>query len=179
MKKSNPPAVQLSLMVEPAVGKYLTHTHPGQYVVNVKHPLGSWIVNALAPKNTSNRVDMETVWFKERAEVLTYEFRFAMPLWYVSQMGTYIPVQKMVYFNRFVLNLMYAELMMNIVYHHGFRAEDMIQNCIVDFRSKYDIFEKEFPDERLRKKYLRLRKRYDPNQNFAAIFNPGELLWKI
>ncbi len=88
-------------------------------------------------------------------------------------------MQSTVYFNQFVLNMMYTELMMNIVYHHGFREEDMIQECIEDFRDKYNILEKEFPDERLRKKYLRLRKRYDPKQNFASVFNPGELLWKM
>ena len=174
----NTPTIMLSLMVEPAVGKYLEKTHPGVYVVNVKHPLGSWLVHALAPKTVVQRVDLGTQWFHERGDVLTYEFRFEMPSWYFKQIGTFIPVQKMVYFNRFVLNLMYTELMMNIAFHHGYRGEEkVIQEQIEKFRQKYDIFEKELPDERLRKKYLRLRHRY--GKNFLEKFTPGELLWRM
>jgi hypothetical protein len=179
-KISLPPMVQLSLMVEPAVGKYLKHTHPGDmYMVNVRHPLGSWIVNSLARKNTIQRVEVDTARFERYAAHLTHEFKFQMPNWYLEKMGTYIPLLNNFYFNQFVLNIMYAELMMNIVYRHGFIAQDQIQECIELFRNKYDLFEKEFPDERLRKKYLRLRKRYDTSQAFAEVFNPGELLWRI
>ncbi|WP_273210829.1 hypothetical protein [Runella zeae] len=169
----------LSLMVEPAVGKYLEKTHPGVYVVNAKHPLGSWLIHSLAPKKYAQRVDPGTDWFRQRGQVLTHEFQFMMPAWCFQQIGTFIPVQKMVYFNRFVLNLMYTELMMNIAYRHGYMGEDgVIQEVIEKFRGKYDIYEKEFPDERLRKKYLRLRKNLS-SAEFASSFSPGELLWRM
>ncbi len=74
---------------------------------------------------------------------------------------------------------MYSGLMMNIVYCHGLKGEEMIQRCIDNFRARYDIYEKELPDERLRKKYLRMRQDYDNSAEFARVFKPGELLWKM
>ena len=181
MKKvSRPPAVQLSLMVEPAVGKYLRHTHPGDvYLVNARHPLGCWLINALARKNTIQRLDQDTAWAKKYIADLTYEFRFAVPLWCLDKIGTYIPAQNTFYFNQYILKLMYTELMINVVYHHGLRAQGEIQECIELFRAKYNLYEKEFPDERLRKKYLRLRNRYNKTGSFAELFSPGELLWRM
>jgi hypothetical protein len=178
-KISSPPAVQLSLMVEPAVGKYLRYTHPGDiYYVNARHPLGSWIVNALARKNTIQRVNIETQRFEKYAGHLTSEFKFQLPFWYLEEVGTHIPLINNFYFNQFVLKIMYTELMINVVYHHGLREEAQIQGCIETFRDKYNLFEKEFPDERLRKKYLRLRNKYSQSK-FAEVFSPGELLWRM
>ena len=171
--------IQLSLMVEPAVGKYLQRTHQNDiYVVNARHVLGNWIINALARKNTIQRTDSDAERYKRYASHLTHEFKFQVPEWCLEKMGTYIPLINNYYFNQFVLKLMYAELMLNIVYHHGFRGEEMIQSCIEDFRRKYNLFEKEFPDERLRKKYLRLRKQYEGAPIYET-FTPGEMLWRM
>lgn len=179
MRNSPPVAVQFSLMVEPAVGKYLKRTYPGMYLVNPRHVFGSWILHALARKNTIQRTDPDTRWFKERALALSYEFKFQVPVWCLDKLGTYIPIQSTVYLNNFILRLMYTELMMNIVFHHGLCEQPRIQDCIDRFRAKYDILEKEFPDERLRKKYLRLRRRYQDHESFVEAFNPGELLWRM
>ncbi len=66
-------------MVEPAVGKYLAHTHPGIYLVNARYPLGSWIVHALARKNTIQRYDQHTEWHCKYAAHLQHDFRFQVP----------------------------------------------------------------------------------------------------
>lgn len=176
MKKN--PKVVLSLMVEPAVKKYLAYHHKGVYIASLDKMLGAWLITSISPKHHCQKIDQEADWYKKRMSHLTQEFRFSISYSHLQQLGTFINAHRSVYFNNMVLKTMYMEMMINIAYAHLYNQEQ-IQRCIDDFRNKYGIFEEELPDERIRKKYLRLRNSYGSKEKFRQEFSPGDFLVKI
>ncbi|WP_164489856.1 hypothetical protein [Runella sp. SP2] len=166
------PKVATYIYLEPATAKYLREHFSEPLEIDYNSLLGS-IVN-LGVKKTSFK--SEKTPRKKKYEHLTEPFKCLLGSWVAFRQGSDVPIEQCFHINRMLLKMMYAELMVYILYHHFITGGSDIQQCIDEFRDRYDIYEKEFPDERTRKMYYRIRRKYGTNVDTYIKFLPAKLL---
>ncbi|WP_028665613.1 hypothetical protein [Runella zeae] len=164
------PKVSVWLQLEPATNKYLKHYYKDGYEANNETLLGSLVNLSLQKKASTSSAS--------KYAHLTDRYRCVVGSWVAFRVGTEISLEQNFHINRLILRMMYAELMMYILYHHFISGKSDIQPCIDEFRERYDIYEKEFPDERIRKMYYRIRRTHGSDPSFYMKFLPAKLLMK-
>lgn len=175
-EKNKPwPKVATWLRLEPATAKYLRKHYQEGYDVSYETLLGS-VINLSLKKPSAKGTASEAR--EKKFEHLTERYRCMLGSWIAFRNGTDVPIEQSFHINRLILRMMYAELMIYILYHHFITQTNDIQPCIDEFRERYDIYEKEFPDERIRKMYYRIRRTYGTDPSLYMKFLPAKLLLK-
>jgi hypothetical protein len=163
-----------SIPVSVPVKKYLEYWKPSVYLANQDDLVGMWLINAYTRKTKQVKVVD-----KVKAEKNGYRetWHFAIPIRY--QDNLIFPERRVMHFNNMVTKFMDFEIISDMEIMRSKGNVFHIQQAINDFRDRYNIYEKEWTDERIRKLYLRWRVRNNTIRTECGNYLPGMLLGKI
>ena len=177
-------AVGYFMSVTPAVKKYLKYWMPVKFYLGTRKPsmymatqddlVGMWLINAFTRK-TKQVKELSISDAKQMG--YTELWPFAIPIRY--QENLLLPERRVPNFNNMIIKMMYFEMLSDMEIMRSKGNVFHIQQAINDFRLRYDLYEKEFTDERIRKLYLRWRVRNNTIRSECGSYLPGMLLGKI
>ena len=132
---------------------YLDYWKPSPYHAVGDDFLGMWLINSLTRKTTQVK-ECSLTEMKKKGYGEVWKFTASS-----RGYGILMPRRRAYEFNALIRQMMYLELVSDIEALRREGGESYIQQALDEFRDRYGLLEKDFPDERLRKMYQRFRER--------------------